>query len=225
MKRLSIKACCVSMDEDSSNRTVQLASKSDLLLPFVGIHPEMARTDPATIEKMVREHRRSLSGIGEIGLDPKYANTSEEYDRQKTIFASMLSVAEDCDLPVSIHSRRSLDDIYDIFTSYSIRGALLHWFDGNKRQLARAMDMGFYVSYGPVTVYANDKQALVARTRSDRLLIETDGPVRFARCFGYKTAQITMIPSIVFCISRVLQMSYDQTSDLLESNSRAYLGI
>ena len=45
-------------------------------------------------------------------------------------------------------------------TSYETKHALLHWFDGSKKQLQKAMDMDFFVSFGPVMIYANDKQML-----------------------------------------------------------------
>ena len=65
--------------------------------------------------------------------------------------------------PVSIHSRKTLDEIFEIiYHRLILNGVLLHWFDGNKNQLKHAMDLGMYVSYGPLLVYANDKQALLA---------------------------------------------------------------
>ena len=85
------------------------------------------------------------------------------------------------------------------------------------------MDLGFYVSYGPLLVYANDKQTLLANTQKDKFLVETDGPVRFSRCFGYKTAQIVFLPSVIFCASKILNLTYDETVAMLEENSCRYL--
>ena len=87
------------------------------------------------------------------------------------------------------------------------------------------MDMGFFVSYGPVTVYANDKQSLLSRTDQSKILVETDGPVRFSRCFESKPGQLGFIPSVVFCASHILDTSFDDMVCLLEKNSKCYLGI
>ena len=48
MDLLKIKACCVSMDIETSNETMALYEKSKNVLPFIGIHPEMAQksTEP-----------------------------------------------------------------------------------------------------------------------------------------------------------------------------------
>ena len=167
----------------------------------------------------------NVLGIGEIGLDPTYANNDEDTKRQTLVFETLLSCAEKFNKPVSIHTRKSLDDVFQIMTSYDTKHALLHWFDGSKKQLAKAMDMGFFVSFGPVMVYANDKQTLLSKSDESKILVETDGPVRFSRCFEMKSADIGFIPSVIFCASKVLGKSFDETAKLLEKNSNAYLGI
>ena len=74
-------------------------------------------------------------------------------------------------------------------------------------------------------VYAKDKQVLLAQTNNDRILVETDGPVKFGRCFGLKSAQITFLASVIFCAAKVLRKSYDDMSAEVEQNCRRYLGV
>jgi TatD DNase family protein len=225
MEKLRIKACCVSMDNSNSIQTLNLATKSELILPFVGIHPEKFKDSLENMMILIENNRDKISGIGEIGLDKKYVESNEDYSHQKHVFATLLSLAEKYKKPVSIHSRKTLDDIFEILSSYSLSGVLLHWFDGNKKQLQTAMDLKFYVSYGPLMLYAIEKQILLSKTDEDKILVETDGPVRFSKCFGFKPAQVTFIPSVIFCASKVLRKSYDELSTILEKNSLAYLGI
>ena len=180
MEYLKLKACCVSMDVENSFQTLNLAKKNNLVLPFIGIHPECADDNVEKMIEMIEENHDELSGIGEIGLDPTYENTNP---KQVHVFESLLSVAEKFDKPVSIHSRKGLDDVFEIMTSYNTKHALLHWFDGSKKQLQKAMDMGFFVSFGPVMIYANDKQTLLSKADESKILVETDGPVRFSRMF------------------------------------------
>ena len=223
MKRLCIKACCVSMDYSSSKKTLELGEQTDLVLPFIGIHPEKAQSDTESIFKMINENYEKISGIGEIGLDSTYTNSDEEFQKQEEVFKTQLSYAEKLAKPVSIHSRKTLDQILEILPSYKIPSVLLHWFDGSKKQLQKAMDLQCYVSFGPVMIYSQDKQVLLSKANRDRILVETDGPVRFSRCFENKTAQIDFIPSIVFCASKVLHMNYDELCNVIEQNSQRYL--
>ena len=225
MEFIKIKACCVSMNNKNSLETLELSKKSNLILPFIGIHPEYANDELESIITLIENNHSQLSGIGEIGLDPTYAHNDKDTKRQIHVFETLLSLADKFNKPISIHSRKSLDDVFEIMTSYNTKHALLHWFDGSKKQLKKAMDMGFFVSYGPVTIYANDKQTLLANTDESKILVETDGPVRFSRCFETKSGQLSFIPSIIFCASQILGKSFDEMASLLEINSNSFLEI
>ncbi|KRT61566.1 MAG: TatD-related deoxyribonuclease [Thaumarchaeota archaeon CSP1-1] len=225
MEKMHIKACCVSEDLLSSKKTIDLSKKTELIFPFVGIHPGKADEKLEPILELINQNIGGIAGIGEIGLDSTYVSSESEFQRQEQLFRGQLAIAEKIQKPISIHSRKTLDKIYEIIPSYSLRGMVLHWFDGSKQQLTKAMDLGFFVSFGPLLVYAKDKQVLLSKTEINRILVETDGPVKFSRCFALKPAQVSFIPSIIFCASKVLRKSYDEFSAILEKNSNDFLGI
>ncbi len=225
MNKMRIKACCVSMDHSSSNATLNLSEQCPLVLPFLGIHPEKANDDLESIVNLIMENANKISGIGEIGLDKTYVSDEAGFNRQISVFEKMLSLAEKLEKPISVHSRRTLEEIFSILPSYRLGGVLLHWFAGNKKQLQKAMDIGSYVSYGPAMVYSQDKQILLSQTESSKILLETDGPVKYSKCFGYKTAQITFMPSVLFRASEILGKQYDELLEIIEKNTNSYLGI
>ena len=224
MKTIKLKSCCVSTNVSDSMETLKLAKQSNLILPFIGIHPEFFHDDLSSMIDLIDKNYEFLSGIGEIGLDPTYIQSPEDKKNQLHVFESMLEIASKHDKSISIHSRKSLDEIFQIMTSYKPKKSLLHWFDGSKKQLQKAMDMGFFVSFGPVLIYANDKQTLLSKSDESQILVETDGPVRFSRCFERKSGQISFIPSVIFCASKILHKSFDEMAILLEQNSNTYLG-
>jgi TatD DNase family protein len=196
-----------------------------LILPFLGIHPECASEKIDPMITLIQDNINIISGVGEIGLDPTYVHNEQDKKNQIHVFESLLSIAEKHQKPISVHSRKSLDGVFEVLSSYKIKNILLHWFDGNKKQLQRAMDLDCFVSYGPVVVYANDKQVLLSKTDENKILVETDGPVSFSRCFEMKSAQIGFIPSVIFCSSKILNKQYDEMASLLEKNSKNFLGI
>ena len=210
-------ACCVSTCEADSRATAELASRSGHVVSFVGIHPSEAGAEPDPVLEMARD----ADGIGEIGLDPSYPTSSAE---QRRVFEAMLGGAERLGLPTSIHSRKSLDDVLGTLSSFSLRGVLLHWFDGSKRQLRAAMDAGYYASFGPLLLYAGEKQALLAHADRDKVLVETDGPVGFSHCFGGRQARPCFVHSVAVRAARVLDMTYEQARVMLCENSARYLG-
>jgi len=225
MEKMELKACAVSMDNSSSKITLDLAKKSRCILPFIGIHPEKASDDLDAMTELVEENAGVISGIGEIGLDRTYCSDEDQFKRQVLVFTKLMDAAEKLHKPVSVHSRKTLDDLLEILPSYKTPRVLLHWFDGSKKQLGRAMDLGCFVSYGPVMVYSQDKQVLASRSDRDKVLVETDGPVRFSHCFEMKAAQIAFVPSVVFALSQVFGQSYGETVTMLQDNAARYLGV
>ena len=228
LRALKINACSVTVNNETSLRNLQYFNDStkDVITKFIGIHPEFAITeDLAKFIEIFNENISSIEGIGEIGVDPTYINNNIiAYQKQKEVFDLMLDLAEATKKPVSIHSRRSLDDILETLCSYNIEGALLHWFAGSKKQLEKSMDMGLYVSYGPALVYSKEKKILLKNTDRDRILVETDGPVRYSRCFNnYPAMSSSFLITVVDCVAKILGISYGEILDILRINSETYL--
>lgn len=224
LRAMGIVACSVTVDTETTLRSFELFdSCRDVVRQFVGIHPEAAaRDDLEKFRDIFQSHAQSIDGVGEIGLDGIY---DIPYDRQKQVFSAMLALAESAGKPVSIHSRKALDDVLSILPSYRLKGVLLHWFAGSKKQLARSMDMELYVSYGPALVYSDDKKVLLKNTDRERFLVETDGPVRYSRCFeSLPAVSSSFLVSVVASSARVRDISYDDAVRLLERNSKSYLG-
>jgi TatD DNase family protein len=223
LRAMKIVACSVTVDVETTAKSFQLFdSAHDVVRQFVGIHPEAAAVeDLDNFKEIFRSNIKSIDGVGEIGLDHTY---DAPYDRQKQIFNAMLELAESEKKPVSIHSRKTLDDILEILTSYKIKGILLHWFAGSKKQLAKSMDMELYVSYGPALVYSEDKKVLLKNTDKGRFLVETDGPVRYSRCFeNLPAVSSAFLVSVVSSAAHTLGMPYEDTAELLKQNSETYL--
>jgi TatD DNase family protein len=229
LKALKIMACSMTVNLETLTRSLELfGNHITEVIPFGGIHPEYALTeDVAGFIEILERNSKSIHGIGEIGLDPTYTGHEEGLrERQKRVFLSMLKYAEKTNKPISIHSRGSLDEILDILGTYNVRNVLLHWFAGSKKQLARSMEMGLFVSYGPVLIYSEEKKALLKHTAKDKFLAETDGPVRYQRCFGnVPSMSSSLLVSVVNCAANVLKMSYLDTTSLLEKNAESYLGM
>lgn len=231
LRALKINACSVTVNNETSLRNLQYFNDStkDVITKFIGIHPEFAITeDLAKFIEIFNENISSIEGIGEIGMDPTYVNNNNNnistYQKQKEVFGMMLDLAEATKKPVSIHSRRSLDDILETLYSYNIEGVLLHWFAGSKKQLEKSMDMGLYVSYGPALVYSKEKKILLKNTDRDKILVETDGPVKYSRCFdNYPAMSSSFLITIVDCVAKIIGISYKEVLDVLGINSESYL--
>ncbi|MDQ3848028.1 MAG: TatD family hydrolase [Thermoproteota archaeon] len=224
LRMMKVVACSVTVDIETSIKSFGLFNTyRDVVKQFVGIHPEAsAREDLERFKEIFRSNLHYIDGIGEIGLDGTYDDVPIK--QQEKVFRTMLELAESSGRPVSIHSRKMLDGVLEILPSYHIKNALLHWFAGSKKQLAKCMDIGLYVSYGPPLVYSEDKKVLLKKTDRDHFLVETDGPVQYSNCFENKPAISTScLVSVVASAAYAIGMSYDETVELLYKNSETYL--
>jgi TatD DNase family protein len=224
LRGMRMKACSVTVDICTSLKAIKLFEEKNFhsyLYNFVGIHPLFADENISKFEEIVTSNIHIINGIGEIGLDPIYYSQEKNTKMsQLLVFNKMLTIAETYDKPVSIHSRNSLDEVLNVLSTYSLKRVCLHWFDGTPQQLEKSLDLGLYISFGPSVVYSKKKQALLKLTNERRLLIETDGPVRYPSCFRNTiTLPTSALMSIVRSISDVLCLSPDNVINILEKNS------
>lgn len=224
IKGLDLRACSVTVNNSTSLKALRLfdeKSVHDFVYNFIGIHPQYATENISKFEEIVTYNVNNVDGIGEIGLDPSYYD-QEGNTRvlQYQVFNKMLTIAETYGKPVSIHSRNSLDEILSLLSTYNLKKVCLHWFDGSSQQLEKSLDMGLYLSYGPSLVYSKRKQKLLKLTNEERLLIETDGPVRYPSCFtNVFTLSTSCLVSIVGSIAELLCKSPRNVMDRIEKNS------
>lgn len=230
LKELNINACSVTVDFDTSNHSLSLfKNRRDIVTQFIGIHPQCAVNkhfnELEKFKNLFFNNIGDIDGIGEIGLDPTYNKTDNDIIKQKKIFCSLLDIAEKYKKPISLHSRKSVDEIINILTTYKVKKTLFHWFAGNKKQLKKMMDMGFFVSYGPASVYSKDRDIFVKTTNIQQILVETDGPVFYSRCFSnFPSSPISCLPSVINHISEIINISYFDLVNVLKENSEQFLG-
>ncbi|HEY6949004.1 MAG TPA: TatD family hydrolase [Nitrososphaeraceae archaeon] len=227
LRGMSMKACSVTVNIPTSLKAIRLIEENsvqDIIYNFIGIHPQFADEDISKFEEIIKSNLHIINGIGEIGLDPTYYNQEKNNKMsQGLVFNKMLSIAETYDMPVSIHSRKSLDEILNVLSTYNLKRVCLHWFDGTPLQLEKSLDMNLYVSYGPSLVFSKRKQGLLKLTNEKRLLIETDGPVSYPSCFkNVVTLPTSALMSIIRSIANALYIRPMTVIDTLEENSISF---
>jgi TatD DNase family protein len=218
----------IAVAEDLSASALNLkiaAETGEVVKPFLGVHPWSLQNEGFDELKLMSLDLERFAGIGEVGLDRKYARDDVEYKRQREVFEYMLGLAERLQKPLSIHSRGSVDDVLSTLTTYHIRGVLLHWFSGTPNQLKVACDRGYYISYGPAVVYSKKAKQLASSTPPDLILTETDGPVRFGGVFQNRVALPAFIPSIVYTLSSLHKVGFEEMRSIIFENALNYLSL
>ncbi len=161
----------------SSMEAVALSKKYDEVYAAVGIGPEnIDNVTESDIEKIKGlTSNKKVVAIGEIGLD--YYWTKEKKDDQIKIFKSMLTIAKKSNLPVIVHSRESIKDIYNLLINYNVTG-ILHCYSGSLEMAKEFVKKGFLIGIGGVVTFKNATKLkeVVKSISLDYITLETDSP-------------------------------------------------
>ena len=97
----------------------------------------------------------NVVAVGEIGLD--YYHGKDNRDRQKELFEKMLALAEKHDLPVIVHSRKSMQDTLDMLKAHDVVGSM-HCYQGSAEMAREFVKLGFYIGVGGPITHKNNRK-------------------------------------------------------------------
>jgi TatD DNase family protein len=160
---------------------IRLADRYPQFYATVGIHPHDAAkaTDPDFQRLAELLSHPKVVALGEIGLDYHYDFSPRE--TQTSVFIRQMEIAAAAKKPIVIHTREAWDDTAALLEQYwkpHGMGGIMHCFSGGPAEARRALDLGFYLSFGGIVTFpkALDLQAAAKEAPVDRILVETDSP-------------------------------------------------
>lgn len=164
-----------SMDPASYERNLEIAARSDLVLPIFGVHPWNALEWADRLDDLRPLAERSPM-LGEVGLDFYFVNNAESYAAQRRVFEFFLQAAIDQDKILHLHTKGAEGEVLALLDRYQVRRAVVHWYSGPLDALEALIARGFYFTAGLETRYSDHIGAIVRHIPLDRLLTETDNP-------------------------------------------------
>lgn len=167
-------------DLESNKVTLELAKKYDLVKPSLGIYPTYAQdlTEEELMRDLefIKQHKKDISAIGEIGLDFHSTKEPKQHDMQKKRFQRILEELSPLKKPFVIHCRSAERETIDILESAGLKRVNFHCFTGRQNLIKRVADNGWYFSI-PSNVTRNLQfQQMVHLIPLRQLLTETDAP-------------------------------------------------
>lgn len=219
VKGLIVSAC----DMDAMLESKRLLAEYPSLFYSFGFHPEFASNvnndDIDYLVNMIKENRKRIVAIGEIGLDYHYGK--ENIEKQKSLFEKQLQVSMNLSLPVIIHSRDATQDTYDIISKYKLTG-VIHCFSGSLEMALKYIKLGFYIGVGGVVTFKNSKlQEVVKNIPLSSIVLETDSPYLAPVPHRGEINSSKYIPIIASKIAELKGVSIDSVMDVTTSNARA----
>ena len=203
----------------------QLCSDYDHLHPAYGLHPMfMQQHTLAHLDQLeIMLQQKDAIAVGECGLDFFYQTqlSNDEKKWQEAIFTHQFSLAEQYQLPVIIHSRKSLDLVLKEIRKRSSVSGVIHSFSGSEQQAHQLIDNGFYLGFGGPITYTRAKKLrrLVARLPLDALLLETDAPDQPDACHYGQRNEPAWLPVIADTIAELRGISVEEVAHTTSNNA------
>lgn len=153
----------------------------------LGLHPFEAQRSPLQALFALEKHLAQcqddprLVAIGEVGLDAVVCpqKDSEQWKNQMMVFHQQIKWAEQLQLPLIIHARKSVEDIIRCLSAYShLVGGIVHAFNGSFSQAHQLIKKGFFLGVGGAATYdrSHHLHQLLRDISASHWVLETDGP-------------------------------------------------
>jgi TatD DNase family protein len=206
---------------ESNKKTLELAQIfPGYVYPCLGIHPSNLYEEnlTETLNHIIK-YAGKIIAIGEIGLDYSYSSAENKKLRikQRDIYIKLLKIARTFSMPVSIHSRSAYKDSLDLLLEYGPKKAVFHWFDGPLHVLKEILNLDFYISATPATVYSKGLRKALAKAPLDQILLETDSPV-FLRNENRMSEPSDLVITLR-ALAELKSLSEDYVVDVIKRNT------
>lgn len=205
----------------SNKEILELSSRHENVHAALGYFPSFA--DEITDEDISLLDRQldddNVIAVGEIGID--YYNSKDNKDKQKELFERMLNLAHKHGLPVIVHSRKAMQDTYDILKEHDVVGSM-HCYQGSAEMAREFIKLGFYIGIaGPVT-HTNNKKARKMLKQIDigHVLVETDSPYLSPEEKRGEMNTSLNLKYIVRRIAKELDMGEDEVIEITTENAK-----
>jgi TatD DNase family protein len=170
----------VGTDLDDSRVVLDLVTRIPGLQASLGVHPHEAKSWTPEVANALGKLLTdpSVRFVGETGLDWHYDLSPR--DEQETAFRAQIRLAKALRKPLMIHTRSAPEATLRILEEEGagdVRG-IIHCFSEDRSFAARALDLGFYLSFSGITTFkkAEAVRDVAAWAPGDRILVETDAP-------------------------------------------------
>lgn len=164
-------------DPQSNEEVLELSGRYEnvhaALGYFYSFAEEITDEDISLLDNQIENNE--VIAVGEIGID--YYHRKDNREKQKELFEKMLDLAEKHDLPVIVHSRKAMQDTYDILKKHNVVGSM-HCYQGSAEMAQEFVKLGFYMGVGGPITHNNNKKIrkTVKKIDINHILVETDSP-------------------------------------------------
>jgi TatD DNase family protein len=221
-------ALCIAVEMGAWPVVHALAQAHPNLYASVGVHPDYADIEEPTEAILVARSREpKVVAIGETGLD--YYRLQGDLGWQRERFRTHIRAARTAGKPLVIHTRASADDTLAIMRDERAgeAGGVMHCFTETWDVAARALDLGFHISFSGIVTFKNatELKDVARRVPLERMLIETDSPYLAPVPHRGKRNQPAWVRHVAEEIARLRDVPVDAIAAATSSNFFRLFGV
>lgn len=207
---------------------IKLVNRYDNVYGMLGVHPTEVKDWTDDLADKIREYSKNpkIVAIGEIGLD--YYWDKSFNDLQKEIFIKQIKLANELNLPISIHDREAHKDTFDILKEHNKNSKIvMHCFSGSVEFANECIKEGMYIAIGGVVTFKNavKMKEVAINIPLDRLLLETDAPYLTPVPFRGKENQPAYTKYVAEEIAKLRNITIDEINKATTQNTFEVFGI
>ena len=222
------KAIIPSVEVDTLDKVVEIASSYENFYGMVGIFPSEAKTYSDEIEEKMEKlaGKPKIVAVGEVGLDYYWDKSFNEI--QKEVFIKQIRLANRLNLPIVVHDREAHKDCFDILKQEN-KGSkvLFHCFSGSVEFMRECVKEGWYIALGGVVTFKNAvKMKEVAKEMPlEFLMLETDSPYLTPVPYRGKPNKPAYVKYVAEEISNLRGISTEEVIDVTTENAERFFRI
>ena len=216
---------CVGVDIKSSNKSIELAEKFNIVYATAGYHPhESQDADDNYIKELeVLLNHNKVVALGEIGLDFFYNHSDKK--TQIKIFNEQLELAKNLNIPCIIHNRNSDKELVVSLIRNKISKGVIHCFASNLELANKLINMSLYLSFTGLITFANELESVIKNISLDNMMIETDSPYLTPKPHRGKRNEPYMVKYVAEKIAHIKNTTIDEVAEVTSQNAKVFFGL
>lgn len=210
-------------NQDCYQAGIEFLDKYPDVFVSLGFHPEDADVitdkDLQCLDEVLVSSSRIVA-IGEIGLDYYWRKDNKE--KQRDLFQKQLDLAVKHQMPVVIHCRDAIQELYDILSQYKgkVKG-VIHCFSGSYEMARAFIELGFVLGIGGVLTFKNSKlYQVVEKLPLSSIVLETDSPYLTPEPHRGEMNESKYIPLIAEKIAQIKGISLSEVEKITTDNAK-----
>lgn len=226
--------CCIfpAIDMENYERQTGIARKcGSFVREAIGVHPTSVganwRMELDFVEARLAERNADGAAenryvaVGEIGVDGYWSK--EFINEQKKVFREQLVLAHKYGLPVIVHVRDAVEEVFEVLDSLQevdIKG-VFHAFSGSYETYCRLKKYGdIKIGIGGVVTYKNAGVAkVIERVPLEDIVLETDAPWLTPVPYRGKRNESTYLQVIAEKVAQIKGCSVDAVAEATTRNA------